>query len=343
MCFIVVNDSKQMCRLCAQIKSSIEMMGEIDDLMLGIKSKLIVCCRWLDLEVLTNEYFPQNVCISCVQKLEQCWEFAESVSIAQQELLRIICDIKLDSLGENLSKAINTFESDKFECDITPENECKEEITIEPAINEVTLVAEEPTQPMKSVHEYNKHNYFLKTNSVKKENTEFQTNQSTLECKKKQKKRLTMTKKKKKNSESVSKDLHQKSKEIVQEIEDQKIESTQPKQELRDKRRKSTKYYDSFLTLIRNEDRNDDGTINPNRILQLELDSWLMLQYQCYICGTCLGDYYTLRQHHLKEHPQDSFRLLCSFCKKKKPRTLTRKPALIDHTKTIHFPHLEYW
>lgn len=345
MCFISVDDLKQMCRLCAHIKSPIEILGEIDDLMLGIKPKLVDCCRWHELEVFSNEYFPQNVCISCVQKLEQCWEFAESVSIAQQELLRIICNIKLDSLGENSSEAINTFESNEFECDISTDNDfCKEKI-------ESTVESKKSTQPVKVVHKHNKHNFSLETNGERNENTEFQTNPSTLEStdnkRKRNPKRLTMTKQKrqmKKNSEDVPKSLHQKMREIVQEIEDQKNKSTRPKLEvaaLRDKRRKSTKHNDDFLTFIRNEDRNSDGTIKPDRISELELDSWLMLQYQCYICGNCLGNYYTLRQHHLEEHPQDSFKLLCSFCKE--PRTLTRKPALIDHTKTIHFPHLKYW
>lgn len=341
---------KQMCRLCSQTKMLGEKMFEINDLILGIKQKLIDCCRWRDLEKFDNGSLPQNVCFLCVQKLEQCWEFAESVSAAQQNLLRIIGNIKSESLGEETAPMkIHTFEfDDTFKCDIDlgicDENiHGKEKITFEMVgVNEDASVAEELSHGSTIIHEFKR----TQTNGAKNDDMDCETIPLTPKMRKKKDARLTIVKPKMKNMEKKStKKLHKQTKEVIKEGEKEKVEKKMESMlkgtTVSGERKKSTKPSDSFLTLIQNEDRNDDGTIRPERILQLELGSWLMLQYQCYVCGTCLGDYYKLRQHLLEEHPQDPFRLLCSFCKK--PRTLKRKQAMIDHTKVFHFPHLKYW
>lgn len=96
-----------------------------------------------------------------------------------------------------------------------------------------------------------------------------------------------------------------------------------------------------FLKLLKPEHLNDDGSIKPEQIVELELDNWMMLQHQCYICGACLGTYYKLKSHFMTEHPGDKMKNLCSLCTDKKV-TLNRQPSLYRHT-TYHLPHLKHW
>ncbi|XP_055313930.1 uncharacterized protein LOC129575078 isoform X2 [Sitodiplosis mosellana] len=337
------------------------MMGGINDLVLGIQPKLIDCCRWRDLENCNNEHLPQNVCISCVQKLEQCWEFAESVSAAQQELLRMVDDIKLDSFEGDLSMKIDTIhcDDDMFECDIKLDPSLehihyeKEICTIElPSVNGNASVAEEPTIKHLAIQTYNKDKFSLRINRdpSKNVNEDIECHAIPLIPKSEQRKgkgpkikKVNSKRQIKKNAKETAKQtMHQKLKKFAQKEPKEYTALKYKEFPLPERQSKSTKPDDTFLALIRNEDRNDDGTIEPDRIGQLKLSSWLMLQYQCYLCGTCSGEYYTLRHHVSEEHPGSPFKLLCSFCKKKEPRTLTRKQAMIDHTKIFHFPHLKY-
>lgn len=332
---------KHMCRLCSQTKLTVEMMGGINDILLGIKPKLIDCCRWRELEIFDNENLPQNACIVCVQKLEQCWQFAESVSAAQQKLLRIIRNIN----GRDSSKGI--FENDD-KCDINSkfminDMHSKEELIESPGVIVDALAAEEFPKPM-IIHKFNKHNYSVQIKAEREEIEcqEIQLCPKSIRKRKKKFTRLTMAKTKKNYLKGNLKEkFHQT--EVTDEEEKNDLKPKLRETIVSKRLSKSTKPNENFLPLIPKEDRNDDGSIKPERILQLEFGSWLMLQYQCYVCGTCLGDYYKLRQHHLHEHPQNPLKLLCSFCKKKKPQTFKRKQAMIDHTKNFHFPHLKYW
>lgn len=84
------------CRLCAFEKSPSELIYRVDDEFVNIKQKLIDCCRW---NVIADEEeqtgIPKMICENCYGSLEQCWSFAESVSLAQQKIhMHAMPDVK---------------------------------------------------------------------------------------------------------------------------------------------------------------------------------------------------------------------------------------------------------
>lgn len=83
------------CRLCAQCKSPHELIGQIHNEKLAIESKLIVCCQWNVINVVDENHsdqMPQDVCVSCLQSLQNSWDFAEQVKHAQIELKSKLTD-----------------------------------------------------------------------------------------------------------------------------------------------------------------------------------------------------------------------------------------------------------
>lgn len=71
------------CRLCASLKT-FEHLVFIDDPSLALKKKLLRCCQ-ISLSI-EDDLLPQNVCNSCIQRLDNSWAFAENVSQAQETL-----------------------------------------------------------------------------------------------------------------------------------------------------------------------------------------------------------------------------------------------------------------
>lgn len=99
-----------LCRLCAESRS-LEKMYEINDTNLNIEQKLVDCCRWTYIKELNADMnLPQQICIVCIEKLEQCWSFAESVANAQYKLIEFIDSTNLvsfdllNSVDENIQK-----------------------------------------------------------------------------------------------------------------------------------------------------------------------------------------------------------------------------------------------
>lgn len=73
-----------LCRLCAKCMESVEITTEITEL----KSKLSFCCGWKPSE---NEIeMPQTACNRCVEQLQKCWDFAESVWAAERQLIKLV-------------------------------------------------------------------------------------------------------------------------------------------------------------------------------------------------------------------------------------------------------------
>lgn len=80
------------CRLCAELKVADELTASIDDPKLRIEEKLLACCRWHQYGNSTNANFPNGICYSCCEKLENCWLFNETVAKAQVKLQEIFGD-----------------------------------------------------------------------------------------------------------------------------------------------------------------------------------------------------------------------------------------------------------
>lgn len=72
------------CRLCAELKDSSEIITSIDDSEKLIQQKLVACCQW-NVEN-TKSKLPQNVCVFCLDKLDECWLFSQNVQLAQRKL-----------------------------------------------------------------------------------------------------------------------------------------------------------------------------------------------------------------------------------------------------------------
>lgn len=75
------------CRLCAELKDSVEIATSITDTDNLIEQKLIECCQWQVEKA--NRHLPKEVCMSCLDKLDKCWLFSQSVQFSQQKLLEI--------------------------------------------------------------------------------------------------------------------------------------------------------------------------------------------------------------------------------------------------------------
>lgn len=84
------------CRLCANETITNEFRYSIDDDILNIKQMLIVCCRWDKIADEEQDIvdIPKMICKICFEKLEECWQFAENVMLAQQKIQMHTMEVK---------------------------------------------------------------------------------------------------------------------------------------------------------------------------------------------------------------------------------------------------------
>lgn len=75
------------CRLCAELKGPDEIATSLTDTENLIEQKLTACCEWKVEKA--NQRLPKDVCMTCLDKLDKCWLFSQSVQFAQQKLLEI--------------------------------------------------------------------------------------------------------------------------------------------------------------------------------------------------------------------------------------------------------------
>lgn len=109
------------CRLCAELKTEDELNTTICDPKLNIEKKLVICCQWNN--YMNNSHFPETICYSCTEKLEQSWYFNESVALAQIKLQEIFSETELVAI-----KSESPEDDDEFAlCDDT-----QEDIFVEP-------------------------------------------------------------------------------------------------------------------------------------------------------------------------------------------------------------------
>lgn len=123
------------CRLCAELKDSSEIITSIDDSDKLIEQKLLACCQW-NVEN-TESNLPRKVCVFCLNKLNECWLFSQSVQIAQQKLQERFDEngpeMKPETAPARTLKAVlrcndcsNSFPTriamERHNCNATPEN-----------------------------------------------------------------------------------------------------------------------------------------------------------------------------------------------------------------------------
>lgn len=77
-----------LCRLCAKCMNVSESTAEICDL----ESKLRLCCGWKPTE--NEDGMPQKACSMCVDQLQRSYSFAESVWLAEEQLIKLGTELK---------------------------------------------------------------------------------------------------------------------------------------------------------------------------------------------------------------------------------------------------------
>lgn len=391
------------CRLCAEVRMSHEFIGKITDAGLNMLPKLFDCCRWNRFEGQDHGIFPQNVCVTCFQKLNQCWEFAESVAFAQNSLHEKIKSIESPNY-DNCKDSI-------LDCDFGPEimqyademafsgNPCnseenydsaeilnwihewdrseKESMTeaLEASITlEASKVLETPRRPeipekeleipvqilelpqkMLEIPEktvdtsLQLRRFRRKPNSA--EPNDFNHNENGKENEngneKEKENECTVDEPKQKNERKLNKESNSENIPAQNELSNEKNEQ-QISNQKNDQKRSIARWLtytipdENFLKQLRNEDRNEDGTVRPERIAELKLSDWMIMQYQCYICNVRLSSLHTLRSHVTSEHPKEHMRNKCFLCTSTK-RTYLRPSILIKHIMEHHLPHLKHW
>lgn len=84
----IESTAMEYCRLCAESKDSCEIVASISNAEQFLEEKLRTCCGWTIENV--DQRLPQGICTICLDKLDKCWLFSQSVQLAQQKLLELI-------------------------------------------------------------------------------------------------------------------------------------------------------------------------------------------------------------------------------------------------------------
>lgn len=118
---------ENVCRLCASVKPPDELIYSIEDQYFNFEQKLIECCRWKLFDGYEYEGMPRMFCDDCFKKLENSWEFAESVAQAQEQFLMHMIEIKPPVLLETdtleTSPLIENQRNDQFNDFLAQPNE----------------------------------------------------------------------------------------------------------------------------------------------------------------------------------------------------------------------------
>lgn len=113
-----VGEMFSICRLCANCKEEFELTTQITEL----ESKLTLCCGWYPTE---NEIqMPRKACDNCVDELDKCWYFAQSVRDAELKLNKLLME-------QNEPTTINSIECSELIAD--------NQIKVDPGICAVEL------------------------------------------------------------------------------------------------------------------------------------------------------------------------------------------------------------
>lgn len=94
-----------------------------------------------------------------------------------------------------------------------------------------------------------------------------------------------------------------------------------------------------LLTLLSDNDKNADGTVDKQKIADLNLDDWSILKLHCPICKSPFNKQKTLKHHFRLKHPKETLLFHCTLCSLSIPKMNTLK----NHMIKIHRPYLKYW
>lgn len=94
-----------------------------------------------------------------------------------------------------------------------------------------------------------------------------------------------------------------------------------------------------LIAALSDNDKNADGTVNAQKITELNLDDWSILKIHCPICKKLFDKQRTCKSHFRLKHPNENLLYYCTLCN----LTTAKMNALKNHIVKIHRPYLKYW
>lgn len=277
---------ENVCRLCASVKPPDELIYGIDDQYFNFEQKLIDCCRWKMFDSYEYVSFPRLFCDDCFRKLENSWEFAESVARAQEQFLMHMVEIKPAILIE-----IDSLETPSLienqNIDAKQTNDQTNGIISESSFEKNDFI--DIKYALAQLEAYP---------NVTKDPTDSQPDNDEYE--------FISTDEKKKNCETLSEDVHE---------------------------------HLNFLELLSDCDKNADGTVTPEAILRLNLDTWSVIQAKCYVCNEVHENNRSLISHFQQNHSNNTKKYMCTIC----DLLFSKRSGVFRHVTTLHRPYLQYW
>lgn len=94
-----------------------------------------------------------------------------------------------------------------------------------------------------------------------------------------------------------------------------------------------------LLASILDSDKNNDGTVNSEKIAQLDLDDWSVVKWKCWKCQEQFDKHRTLRFHFKQNHKENELRIHCTLCHS----SYAKKYLIYNHVIKFHRPYLKFW
>ncbi|XP_055312474.1 serendipity locus protein delta-like, partial [Sitodiplosis mosellana] len=299
-----------LCRLCARYMEETERKTEITKL----ETKLAFCCGWKRSQ--NEAQMPQKACTLCVDQLQTCWTFTESVWAAEAQLKKLTNE-PVEAEEVAVANEIE-FVAQDDDC----EDEVKTEDDVDPKLmSNCVVVLEEMKLPLKDsnkdsdvnadadagagVIDDDDDNYNDADDTVFDAPTTFSDAESTHSNKSEQKEKI-------------------------------KIDA-EKRQSLRD----------PFLTGLTPEDCLEGGLISADGVAKLEklnptmkTMSWSDCQYKCDKCNRIFVGSHNFYAHIRSIHIDEviTINVSCFYCNS----THRREYALNKHIANAHFHHLKY-
>lgn len=89
---------------------------------------------------------------------------------------------------------------------------------------------------------------------------------------------------------------------------------------------------------LKDDDKNDDGSISQSAVEKLKIESWNDYPWKCIDCNILMVDIHDLRQHHISNH-QSTSKYCCADC----PKVFNKYATFLNHVRGRHRSHLKFW
>lgn len=100
---------------------------------------------------------------------------------------------------------------------------------------------------------------------------------------------------------------------------------------------------DDFLLQFSPNDFNADGTINSEKIAELNVSNWSSFGFKCLKCDEIFDNSEKLRLHNNANHPGTSLKYVCPVCIPLQAFSYRKRRLFVHHVAKNHVAHLKYW